>query len=79
MKLFGGALLTGGKSRHMGFDKCLLEFNGVPLWKRQLDLLRTVASEVVVVDPTQLMWLPAEMEVSKSDHAPFRNLNRPTE
>lgn len=61
MKSVTAALLAGGKSSRMGFDKCLLEFEGTALWSRQLDLLRAVADNVLVVAPDRPAWLPAEV------------------
>ena len=50
--------MAGGKSTRMGFDKCLIEVNGVPMWQRQLNLLGSIASEVFVVAPERPAWLP---------------------
>lgn len=36
---FSTALIAGGRSSRMGRDKCLLDFHGRPLWRRQLELL----------------------------------------
>ena len=41
-------LLAGGQSSRMGRDKSLLEFEGQPLWRRQLDTLSALS-------PQQLM------------------------
>ena len=54
---FSAALMAGGKSTRMGFDKCLIEVNGVPLWQRQLDLLGSLASEIFVVAPERPAWV----------------------
>lgn len=37
---FGAALLCGGKSERMGVDKASIDWNGQPLWKRTIDLLK---------------------------------------
>ena len=46
-----GALLTGGASRRMGFDKALVEIGGVPNAVRLAGVLGEVASPVVEVGP----------------------------
>jgi molybdenum cofactor guanylyltransferase len=46
-----GALLTGGASRRMGFDKTLVEVGGVPNAQRLAAVLRQVASPLVEVGP----------------------------
>jgi len=52
------ALMAGGKSTRMGRDKCLIEVHGIPLWRRQLDLLSSFSKEVFVVAPNRPDWLP---------------------
>ena len=45
-------LLAGGKSPRMGRDKALLEFDGEPLWRRQVRLLESLhPSELLVSGP----------------------------
>lgn len=45
---FAAALLAGGKSSRMGADKALLDWHGVPLWRRQIDKL-------IELDPERLL------------------------
>lgn len=47
----GGALLTGGASRRMGFDKALVEVDGLPNALRLARALAGVASPLVEVGP----------------------------
>jgi molybdopterin-guanine dinucleotide biosynthesis protein A len=43
----------------MGRDKATIEFDGQPLWKRQLQILRDLTPEKIFVSArTQPLWLP---------------------
>ncbi|MEY2496480.1 MAG: molybdenum cofactor guanylyltransferase [Verrucomicrobiota bacterium] len=57
-------LLAGGESRRMGVDKATIIFRGVPLWERQLAILRDLQPEKIFVstrvDPS---WRPVETEL----------------
>lgn len=46
---FTAALLTGGKSVHNGKEKLLLEWEGHPLWQRQLRLLEELHPEQLLI------------------------------
>ena len=46
---FSAVLLAGGKSTRMGRDKALLDFAGQPLWQRQLETLRRLSPERLMV------------------------------
>lgn len=42
-------ILAGGKSSRMGYDKALIEIEGVTLIKRQLKLLKRFFKEIIIV------------------------------
>jgi len=44
-----GVILVGGRSRRMGQDKALMEFQGRPLFERILDVCREVCGTVILV------------------------------
>jgi molybdenum cofactor guanylyltransferase len=54
---FTAALIAGGKSTRMGYDKCLLDIDGEPLWQRQLHLLEAVnPAEILVSGAASGPW-----------------------
>ncbi|HEY2139818.1 MAG TPA: nucleotidyltransferase family protein, partial [Chthoniobacterales bacterium] len=42
-------LLAGGESRRMGRDKATIQFNGCPLWERQLEIVRALNPDTIFV------------------------------
>lgn len=48
LTLFSGLVLAGGRSRRMGREKALVDFDGQPLVKRVADRLARVADPVLV-------------------------------
>lgn len=61
---FSAVLLAGGKSSRMGRDKVFLEIDGVPLWQRQLNLLRQLQpKEIFIAGPLRSEWSGACDEV----------------
>jgi molybdopterin-guanine dinucleotide biosynthesis protein A len=57
-------LLAGGESRRMGRDKATIDFRGQPLWQRQLDLLRDLGLEKILVSSREEpAWLPIGTEL----------------
>jgi molybdenum cofactor guanylyltransferase len=65
-------LLAGGKSRRMGQDKATIVFRNVPLWRTQLDLLRKLQPQELLVsaqiDPP---WRPGDVQFV-ADQEPSR-------
>jgi molybdopterin-guanine dinucleotide biosynthesis protein A len=61
-------LLAGGESRRMGRDKATIEFEGRPLWERQLEILRALGAESVFVSARiRPSWLPDNVELLLDD------------
>ncbi len=55
--VFSAVVLAGGRSRRMGREKALLEVGGVPLWRRQRDVLRAAgAAEVFLSARAEQAW-----------------------
>ena len=54
-------LLAGGESRRMGRDKATLVRDGIPLWQRQINLLRRLSPAALFVSARESpAWLPAD-------------------
>ena len=55
-------LLVGGESRRMGQDKATLTWNGRPLWQKQVEVLRQLgADELLISGRTDPEWRPTDM------------------
>jgi molybdopterin-guanine dinucleotide biosynthesis protein A len=69
---FTAVLLAGGESRRMGRDKATMNFGGQPLWQRQLQMLRGLRPESLMVSArTAPDWLPGDAQLLLDD-APSR-------
>lgn len=56
-------LVAGGRSRRMGRDKCLLQWQEKVLWKHQLETLTFLhPSRLAVAAPECPQWLPSGVE-----------------
>ena len=56
-------LLAGGKSRRMGQDKATMMFRGEPLWKNQIELLRRIQPQQLLLSArTDPAWRPVDVE-----------------
>jgi molybdopterin-guanine dinucleotide biosynthesis protein A len=65
-------LLAGGESQRMGKDKATVLFRGKLLWEVQLDLLRKLEPEEILVSArTDPPWRPEDVQLV-TDHPPSR-------
>jgi molybdopterin-guanine dinucleotide biosynthesis protein A len=69
---FAAVLLAGGESRRMGRDKATMDFGGLPLWKRQLQVFHGLKAENILISArTAPDWLPTDAQLLLDD-APSR-------
>ena len=61
---FSAVLLAGGESRRMGRDKATLEWRGRPLWEWQMEKLRALKPEKILLSArSDVAWRPADVEL----------------
>ena len=64
-----GVVLAGGQSRRMGRDKAGIEFEGQPMWLRQISLLRSIGlDECVISGRSDGPYAAAEIRVIEDAH-----------
>ena len=57
-------LLAGGESHRMGVEKAIIIFQGMPLWQRQISLLRELQpQEIFISARSERPWRPADTEL----------------
>jgi molybdopterin-guanine dinucleotide biosynthesis protein A len=65
-------LLAGGESRRFGQDKATFVWEGKPLWERQLDILRGLEPDQILISArTDPLWRPSDIPFIP-DEAPSR-------
>ena len=57
----GAIILAGGKSARMGQDKALLEFEGEPMWRRQIGLFRSLSPREIFVSGPRRASFPSTL------------------
>lgn len=61
---FSAVLLAGGESRRMGRDKATVQWRGRPLWEWQIERLRELDPEKILVSArSDVSWRPADAEL----------------
>ncbi len=68
---FDAVLMAGGRSSRFGRDKALVEIEGVPLWRRQLSLLRALEPERLFVSGVRPGWGVEMVEDAEPRCGPF--------
>jgi len=65
---FSAVLLAGGESLRMGKDKATVLFRAKPLWQIQLELLRNLEPEEILVSArTDPPWRPEDVQLVTDD------------
>jgi len=63
-------LLAGGKSSRMGREKAFLEIDGQPLWRRQMEKLRQLSPEQIMLSgPPRNEWSDCEVIPDEVENA----------
>jgi molybdenum cofactor guanylyltransferase len=69
---FSAVLLAGGESRRMGRDKATLPWRGRPLWEWQIEKLRALRPEKILLSArSDVPWRPVDAELLR-DAPPSR-------
>ena len=74
---FSAVLLAGGRSTRMGRDKALLDWDGVPLWRRQWATLEALKPREIVWSGFPRPGLPASYRIvadAEPDRGPLGGL-----
>jgi len=64
MSDFSAALIAGGRSRRMGTDKAFLDWKGRPLWEHQMEKLRELHPEQLLLSCRSDQPFPAQPDIT---------------
>lgn len=59
-----GIILAGGKSSRMGFNKALIEINGVSIIERTVNLFKEIFDEIIIITNTPLEYEQFDVKIA---------------
>lgn len=59
-----GIILAGGKSSRMGFNKALIEINGLKIIERTVNLFKEIFDEIIIITNTPLEYEKFDVKIA---------------